>query len=91
MRPNGATLCTEKSQIFMMIETIFFLLFIYLNDWLQNHCLLSVKSMTASFVDAVSVLLPINSYIGSGMSYLCIFVEEVGVKTCLWSELDHKQ
>ena len=33
--------------------------------------------MTANFVDVVSVLLPINSYIGSGMPYLCIFVEEV--------------
>ena len=33
--------------------------------------------MTPTFVVAVSVLLPICCHIGSGMPYLCIFVEEV--------------
>ena len=58
--------------------------------------------MTPSFVAVVSVLLPICCHIGLGMSYLCIFVEEVGkllgaitdkwvVNTCLWSKLEHKQ
>ena len=76
MRRNGPTLYTEKSQTFKIIEA-YFLSFIFHNDWLQNHCWLSIESMTANFVDAVSVLLLINSHIGSGMPYLCIFVEEV--------------
>ena len=33
--------------------------------------------MTPNFVITVSVLLPICRHIGSGMLYLCIFVEEV--------------
>ena len=51
---------------------------------LQNHCWLSVKSMTPNFV-AVSVLLPICCHIGSGMPYLCIFIGDIftllGTKT----------
>ena len=58
--------------------------------------------MTPTFVVVVSVLLPICCHIGLGVPYLCIFVGEVvtllgantekmGVKTCLWSELEHKQ
>ena len=58
--------------------------------------------MTPNFVVVVSVLLPICCHIGSGMPYLYIFVGEVvmllgaisekmGVKTCLWSVLEHKQ
>ena len=58
--------------------------------------------MTPKFVVVVSVLLPIFRQIGSGMPYLCIFVEEcvalframaekMGVNSCLWSELEHKQ
>ena len=71
--------------------------------WLaQNHCLLSLKSMAPNFVVVFSVLLPICCHIGSGMPYLWIFVEETvrllgpmadkwGVKSRLWSELEHKQ
>ena len=33
--------------------------------------------MTPYFVAVVSVLLPFCCHIGSGMPYLCIFVEEV--------------
>ena len=58
--------------------------------------------MTPNVAAVVSVLLPICCHIGSGMSYLCIFVEETvpllgpmadqwELKTRLWSELDHKQ
>ena len=55
-----------------MIETHFYRLYsIY-------HCWLSVKSMTHNFVDVVSVLHRMCCHIGFGMSYLCIFVEEVG-------------
>ena len=58
--------------------------------------------MTPNFVAVVSVLLPNCGQVCQGMQYLCIFVEEVvqflgtmadkvGVNTCLWSELEHKQ
>ena len=58
--------------------------------------------MTPNFVVVVSVLLPICCHIGRGMQYLCIFngevvtllgaiTEKMGVKTCLLSELEHKQ
>ena len=57
--------------------------------------------MTPNFVVVISVFLPICCHIGRGMPYLCIYVGEVtllgaitekmGVKTCLWSELKHKQ
>ena len=58
--------------------------------------------MTPNFVVVVSVLLPISGHIGWGIPYQCIFVEEfvtllgaiaeeMGVNTCLWSELEHKQ
>ena len=54
--------------------------------------------MTPNFVVVVSVC----CHIGSGMPYTCIFVEDtvallgamadkMGVKTCLWSELEHMQ
>ena len=33
--------------------------------------------MTSNFVVVVNVLLPICCHIGSGMPYLCIFVEEI--------------
>ena len=33
--------------------------------------------MTPNFVVIVSVLLPIYCHIGSGVQYLCIFVEDV--------------
>ena len=59
-----------------MIET-HFLSFVFHNDWLQNHCWLSLKSMTPNFVAVVSVLLPICGQICQGMPYMCIFVEEV--------------
>ena len=39
-----------------------FLSFVFHNDWLQNHCWLSVRSMTPNFVVVVSVLLPIWGY-----------------------------
>ena len=49
---------------------------------------LSVKSMTPYFVVVVGVVLPIYCHIGSGMPYLCIFVEEVvaflGTMTNKW-------
>ena len=59
-----------------LIET-YFLSFILHNDWLQNHYVLSVKSMTLNCAVVVSVLLPISCHIGSGMPYQCVFVEEV--------------
>ena len=75
---------------------------VFHKDWLQNHCWLSLKSMSPNFVAFVSVLLPICGHICQGMQYLCIFVEKVvqflgtmaekvGVNTLLWSELEHKQ
>ena len=54
-----------------------FLSFVFHNDWLQNHCWLSVKSTTPNVVVVVSVLLPICCHIGWGMPYMCIFGEEV--------------
>ena len=57
------------------MEPIFIACITY--DWLQNHCFLSVKSMTSNLVVVVSVLLPICCHIGCGMPYLCIFVEQV--------------
>ena len=67
---------SQKQQ--KMIEILrYILLFVFHNDWLQNHCWLSVKSKISNFVVVVSVLLPICCHIGGGMPYLCIFVEEV--------------
>ena len=66
----------KSHKLSKMIET-HFLSFVFNNDWLQNHCWLSVKSMTLNFVVVVSVLLPICCPIGWGMPYLCIFDEEV--------------
>ena len=57
--------------------------------------------MIPNFIVVVNVLLPFFCcHIGLGMPYMCIFVREVvtllgaitekmGVKTCLWSELEH--
>ena len=53
------------------------ILLLVFNDWLQNHCWPSVKSMAHNFVAFVSVLLPMCCHIGWGMPYLCIFVEEI--------------
>ena len=66
-------LCTEKSQTFKMIKTDF-LSFIFHNDWLQNHCWLSVKSTTPNFVVVFNVLLSFFCHIGSSLPYLRIFV-----------------
>ena len=74
--PNGATLYTEKSHTFKN-DCNPFLSFVFHNDWLQNHCWLSLKSMTPNFVAVVSVLLPICGQICQGMPIMCIFVEEV--------------
>ena len=74
--PKGATVCTEKSQTFKNDKNPF-LSFVFHNDWLQNHCWLSLKSIAPNFVVGVSVLQPIYCHIVSGMPYLCIFVEEV--------------
>ena len=74
--PNGATLHTLKSQTFNN-DCNPFLSFVFHNNWLQNHCWLSPKSIATNFVVAVSVLQTICCHIGSGMPYLCIFVEEV--------------
>ena len=43
----------------------------------KNHCWLSVKSMTPTFIVVVNVLLPICRHIGSGMPYLYNFGEEM--------------
>ena len=56
-----------------VIEPI--LSFVFHDDWLQNHCWLSVKRIPPTFVVVVSVLLSICCHIGSSMPYLCIFVE----------------
>ena len=69
--PKGATLYTEKSQTFKNYS------FVFHNDWLQNHCCLSLKSIAPNFAVAVSVLQPFCCYIGSGMPNMCIFVKEV--------------
>ena len=53
-----------------------FLLLIFKNDWLQNHCWLLFKSMTPSCIVVINVLLPIWCHISSGMPYLRIFVEK---------------
>ena len=74
--PNGATHHTEKSQTFKN-DCNPFLLFVFHNNWLQNHCWLSLKSIAPNFVVVISVLQPICSHIGLGMPYLCIFVKEV--------------
>ena len=76
--PNGLTLYTEKSQPFKT-DCDRFLSFVFHNDWLQNHCWLLVKCITPNFVVVVSVLLPICCHIGSGVPYLCIYVENVVV------------
>ena len=68
-----------------VIETHFYRLYSII-DWLQNHCPLSVKSMTPNFVVVDSVLLPIYCHINWGMPNLCIFVEEVA--TCLGAVTD---
>ena len=52
--PNGATLYTEKSHTFKN-DWNPFLSFVFHIDWLQNHCRLSLKSMTPNFVAVVSV------------------------------------
>ena len=52
------------------------LAFVFHNDWLLNHCWLSIKSMAPNFAVVVSVLLQICCQICSGMSKLCIFVQE---------------
>ena len=72
---KGATLYTEKSQTFKN-DLNLFLSFVFHNEWLQNHCWLSVKSMEPNFAAVVSVSLSMCCHIGSGMPYLCIFVEE---------------
>ena len=74
--PNGATLHTEKSQTFRNDYNPL-LSFVFHNNWFQNHCWLSLKSIATNFVVVVSVLQPICCHIGSRMPYLCIFVEEV--------------
>ena len=74
--PNVTTLFTEKSQTFKN-DWNTFLSFVLHNYWLLNHCWLSLKSIAPNFVVVVSVLLPFCFHIGSGMQYLCIFVEEV--------------
>ena len=87
--PNGATLYTQKSHAFKNDKNPFSS-FVFHNDWLQNHCWLSLKRMTPTFVAVVSVLLPICGQICQGMSYLCIFVEEVvpffGTMTEKWMQ-----
>ena len=54
-----------------------FLSFVFHNDWLQNHCWLSFKSMPPNFVAVVGVLIAMCCHIVLGMPYLCIFAEEV--------------
>ena len=43
------------------------------NDWLQNRCWLSFKSMTPNFVVVVSVLLPIFGIL-AGVCHICAFL-----------------
>ena len=74
--PNDATLHTEKSQTFKN-DCNPFLSSVFHNNWPQNHFWLSLKSLATNFIVVVIVLQPICCHIGSGMPYLCIFVEEV--------------
>ena len=73
-----------------MIET-HFVSFVFHNDWIQNHCWFSLKSMTHNFVPVFSVLLPIGGQICQGLPFQCIFVEGVvpllGTMTdkCVWT------
>ena len=55
---NGVTLYTESLQTLKNDKTPF-LLFVYFNDWLQNHCWLLFTSLTPNFLVIVNVLLPI--------------------------------
>ena len=89
---NSATHYTKKGHTHSKNDRNPFLSFIIHNDWLQNYYWFAVKSVTPHFVVVVSNLLPIYFHIGSGMPYMCIFVEELGMTdTCLWLELEHKQ
>ena len=74
--PTGLTFLTEKPQKFKTDKTPFLSL-VFHNDWVQNHCWLSVKSMTPNFVVVFKDLMPIFCHIGSGVPYLHIFVEEI--------------
>ena len=47
--------------------------------------------MTPNVVVVGNVSMPICCHIGSGMPYLHISVQEIVVKTILWSELEKKQ
>ena len=58
-----------------MIETHFYQLYSIMAG--SKSLLALSQGMTPYFVVVVSVLLPICCHIGSGMPYLCIFVEEV--------------
>ena len=58
-----------------MIETHFYRLYSIMNG---SKSLLALRQSNARyFVDVTSVLLPMCCHIGSGIPYLCIFVEEV--------------
>ena len=74
--PNGSTLYTEKSQTFHNYWNPF-LAFVFYNDWLQNHRWVSLQNLEPNFEAVFSVLLQICSQIYRGVSYSCIFVEEV--------------
>ena len=74
--PNGVTLHTEKSQTFKN-DCNPFLSFVFHNNWLQNHCWLSLKIIVTDFVVVVGVSQSSCYHIGSGMPYLCIFVGEI--------------
>ena len=52
-------------------------MFVFHNDWLKNHCWLSVKIMMLNFVVVVNVLMPMCRNIGVGMPNMHIFVEEI--------------
>ena len=78
--PNGSTLHTEKSHTFKN-DFNPFLSFVFHNNWLQNHCWLSLKSIATNFVVVVSVYsqfaVKLVRVCHICAFLLCIFDEEV--------------
>ena len=73
------------------------LLFVFCNDWLQNHCWLSIKSMTPNVLVVVRLYFPFVAIL-AGICHICAFCHVIrsnhwwkGVNTRLWSELEHKE
>ena len=64
----------KSHKLSKMIETHFYRLYFIMTG---SKIIAGSSSKVPNFVVVASVLLPICCHIGSGMPYLCIFVEEV--------------